>query len=595
MASNQPAERGVERDAAQYQVARELLQTAVMEARGGAVSLIFANSVIAWLGWSHGHPVAAAVVVGLSGIIAVWRVFLARRVGSGDLTPETVARSEREFEANCLLLSLMSVITAAIIYPAAPALDAVLIIAALCAMLAVAPMFISLVGRAFQLYVAPQLLALFAVSLFDPRTYSPLFAISIPVFYLTLRHAAQLHRSATELAIRRRIETDAANAAKTQFLANMSHEIRTPMNGVIGALDLLGRGELSAPQRKLLETATSSSEALLTVLNEVLDFAKIEAGKLELLQEPLFIRAVLVSVVNLFSPLAQHKGLALSADLDPTLPARVRGDAARIRQVLLNLVGNAIKFTDRGSITVRARRAPGGGDSRLMVVFEVEDTGIGIASDVAPSLFTAFFQADQSDQRRFGGTGLGLVISKRLAEAMGGELSVDSTLGRGSVFRLSLPLEALPDLPEPQAPAPSAAQPSAKLSGKVLLVEDNPVNRTLAGAMLRSLGLEVVEAEDGKIALQQMERSAFDLVLMDCQMPVMDGFAATREIRGRATPDSHTPIIAVTANAMSGDAERCLQAGMDAHLAKPFTLDQLRAAITPWLWGTRKNARPNKP
>jgi len=587
MASNQPAERGVERDAAQYQVALELLQTAVVEARGGAVSLVFANSVIAWLGWSHGHPVAAAVVVGLSGIIAVWRIFLARRVGSGDLTPEAIARSEHEFEANCLLLSLMSVVTAAIIYPAAPALDAVLIIAALCAMLAVAPMFISLVGRAFQLYVAPQLLALFAVSLFDPRTYSPLFAISIPVFYLTLRHAAQLHRAATELAIRRRIETDAANAAKTQFLANMSHEIRTPMNGVIGALDLLGRGELSPPQRKLLETATSSSEALLTVLNEVLDFAKIEAGKLELVQEPLAIRAVLVSVVNLFSPLAQHKGLALSADLSPALPARVRGDAARIRQVLLNLVGNAVKFTAHGSIVVRARRAPGG-DSRLMVVFEVEDTGIGIAPDVVPRLFTAFFQADQTNQRRFGGTGLGLVISKRLAEAMGGGLSVDSTLGSGSVFRLSLPLEALPDSPEAQAPTPPAAQLPAKLNGKVLLVEDNPVNRTLAGAMLRSLGLEVTEAEDGKIALQQMERSAFDLVLMDCQMPVMDGFAATREIRGRATPASHIPIIAVTANAMSGDAERCLRAGMDAHLAKPFTLDQLRTAITPWLWGAIK-------
>ncbi len=588
MVSKQPAGHGVERDLVQDQVQRELLQTAVMEARSSAVSVVFANGVVAWVGWANGQSIAAAVVFCLSIIIAVWRVFLARHVGSGALTPDAVTRGERWLEANCLLTSLMSAITAVVIYPAVLALDAVLIIAALCSMLAVAALYISLVGRAFQCYAVPQLLALFAVSLFDPRTYSPLFAISVPVFYLTMRRTGNMHRSTTELAIRRRIATDAANAAKTQFLANMSHEIRTPMNGVIGALDLLGRGELSPAQRNLLETATSSSEALLTVLNEMLDFAKIEAGKFELIQEPLFIRAVVVSAVNLFSPMAQHKGLALAADLDPALPARVRGDAARIRQVLLNLVGNAIKFTDRGSITVRARRAPGGGDSRPVVVFEVEDTGIGIAPDVVPSLFTAFFQADQSNQRRFGGTGLGLVISKRLAEAMGGELFVESTLGSGSVFRLSLPLEALPDLQQTQAAAPPAVPPPAKLSGKVLLVEDNPVNRALANAMLRSLGLEVTEAEDGKIALQQMERSSFDLVLMDCQMPVMDGFEATRKIRGRATPASHTPIIAVTANAMSGDVERCLRAGMDAHLTKPFTLDQLRAAITPWLWGTDK-------
>jgi signal transduction histidine kinase len=591
------AGRAAESEEVRYQVRRELLQTAVVEARGGGASLVFINAIIAWIGWSRGQEVAGAVVVVLSVVIAAWRYLLARRLRPEALACADIGRAEREFEGNALLTSVMSVVTMTFIYPATSAQSAILIMAALGAMLTVATLFVSLVGRAFQLYALPQLLALFAVCLLDARAYSPLFACVIPVFYLTLRRTARQYRSVTEMAIARRIDSDAANIrlrlakeqaeagnlAKAQFLANMSHEIRTPMNGVLGALDLLAHSKITPEQRKLLSTATASSEALLTVLNEVLDFSKIEAGRLELVNEPLLLRPVLNSVLELLSPMAQRKGLALSLEFDPSLPARVRGDAGRIRQVLLNLIGNAVKFTDRGRVSVRARRAPGGSDSRLALVLEVEDTGIGIAPEAMPRLFTPFFQADQSDRRRFGGTGLGLVISKRLTEAMGGELSVESSPARGSTFRMKLPLEALPDT---LAAVPAAAAaPPVPLAGKVLLVEDNLVNRMLAVAMLDKLGIAVTEAGDGLAALKHLEASRFDLVLMDCQLPVMDGFEATREIRARerGALAPRTPIIAVTANALSGDSERCLQAGMDGYLAKPYTLDSLRETLMPWL------------
>jgi CheY-like chemotaxis protein/two-component sensor histidine kinase len=321
------------------------------------------------------------------------------------------------------------------------------------------------------------------------------------------------------------------------------------------------------------------------LLNEVLDFSKIEAGSLVLLNEPIRLQPLLSSVVDLFSPLAHDKGLQLSMEFDPALPAWVKGDAGRIRQVLLNLIGNAVKFTDSGHVKVRAKMEPGLGDSRPKLALEVEDTGIGIPPEVLPRLFTPFFQADQSNRRRFGGSGLGLVISKRLAEAMDAELFVESEPGRGTTFLLKIPLETLSHSPEALPSGSGASDPPAPLTGKVLLVEDNPVNRTLAVAMLNRLGIEPIEAENGLAALQAMDGTSFDLVLMDCQMPVMDGFEATRAIRAREHGQlvTRTPIVAITANALSGDSERCLQAGMDAYLAKPYTLRALRETLAPWL------------
>jgi CheY-like chemotaxis protein len=294
---------------------------------------------------------------------------------------------------------------------------------------------------------------------------------------------------------------------------------------------------------------------------------------------------VLSSVVDLFAPLAHDKGLQLSMEFDPSLPAWVKGDAGRIRQVLLNLIGNAVKFTDSGHVKVRAKREPGLSDDRPGLSLEVEDTGIGISPEALPRLFTPFFQADQSNRRRFGGSGLGLVISKRLTEAMGAELYVESEPGRGSTFLFKLPLEPLSHSPGALLSEMAASHLPAPLKGKVLLVEDNPVNRTLAVAMLNRLGIEPTEAENGLAALQAMDGTSFDMVLMDCQMPVMDGFEATRAIRAREHGQlvTRTPIVAITANALSGDSERCLQAGMDAYLAKPYTLKALRATLAPWL------------
>ncbi|MDH4191158.1 MAG: ATP-binding protein [Betaproteobacteria bacterium] len=580
------------------QVRRELLRTALLEAWDGALPLVFTAAVLAWIAWTVRQPVAGAAVLAISIVVALWRALMLRRLLAAESRAAQTVPTEREFGIHAFLSGMIATLTAAFIYPASSGIHVALVIAAFAAMISVATLYITLVGRALLYYLLPQLLAFFVVSLVDPRVYSPLFALGIPVFYLTLRRAAQRHRAAVELAITRRIETDAINVAlaqakaraeaasvaKTQFLANMSHEIRTPMTGVLGALGLVSSDELSPQQRELVEIATSSSEALLTVLNEVLDFAKIEAGNLELVNEPLRIHAVVASTIKLFAPLAQRRGLTLTSDIDPAVPIRVEGDAARIRQVLMNLVGNAVKFTEHGAITVRVHRAAEA-TTATTVVFEVTDTGIGIPAEALPELFAPFHQVDTSDGRRFGGTGLGLVISKRLVDAMGGGISVESEPGRGSTFRVALPLTEIAG----EAESTTVAAARAELAGRVLLVEDNAINRETVHAMLRALGIGVVAAEHGQEALERLAGESFDLILMDCQMPVMDGFSATREIRERerARLAPRTPIIAVTAHALGDDSERCLQAGMDAYLAKPFTRDQLREAITPWLADSR--------
>jgi two-component system, sensor histidine kinase and response regulator len=537
-----------------------------------------------------------------------------------------------------------------------------------------------------------------------PGLFLVIFSLLFLVNRARLRASAQLHAQNEEFAVAR----DTALAAvreKSRFLANMSHEIRTPLNGVLGAADVLAATQLTAEQKRFVGVLRQSGNTLLALVNDVLDYSKIEAGRVTLEHMPFDLREVVESVAELFAPAAAEKGLVCTCRVAPDLPAIVTGDALRLRQILSNLLSNAVKFTAKGEVAVEAVRADHGSGG---LEFRVVDTGIGIDDATRDRLFGAFVQADDTTTRVFGGTGLGLAISAELVRLMGSRIRVDSAPGAGSCFRFVLPvrldaparprpasaappvavvqaatrirvileelladcgrsavvIDSLADLatsvragtapttwivpPEAMlepawqdlrhiaghgsparwrilatAPAGHAAEPSGPfsvdaviphplrrsaladaLSGsaatarpagpsslagpalprRILLVEDNPVNQQIASTLLQRIGCAVEVAVDGAVAVERWRSGTYDLVLMDCQMPVMDGYDATRAIRSLESDldRPRTPIVALTANALAGDRELCVAAGMDDHLGKPFTVDLLRGVVDRW-------------
>jgi len=406
---------------------------------------------------------------------------------------------------------------------------------------------------------------------------------------LVLLVRIRAYRNLNELRLRdrqlmRRLE-DANEAAlvavkaKSQFLANMSHEIRTPMTAMLGMTELLQMTELDEDQKTYADAVARGGDTLLTLVNDILDFSKIEAGLLSLEDVRINLKRLCEEVTGMLDVRANKAGLDLAVDYAEGLPTRFRGDPTRLQQVIVNLVGNAIKFTKEGGVTIRVggEELPSG---QWAVEIEVVDTGIGIATDNLDQIFEAFTQADASTTRRFGGTGLGLAISSQLVRLMGGTITVDSVEDAGSTFRIAMPLS--PDEALSTIPAPDSGL-QTDFDAKVLLVEDNPENQKLARQVLTNFGCTVSVADNGTEAVEKVAAEQFDLVFMDCQMAGMNGYDATRAIRASEEGDEHVTIVALTANVLPEERELCTSVGMDDYLSKPFSFKDIHAILERWL------------
>jgi signal transduction histidine kinase/ActR/RegA family two-component response regulator len=394
------------------------------------------------------------------------------------------------------------------------------------------------------------------------------------LFHLT-RHFLTQNDKTQENLVRAKEEADQANKAKSDFLANMSHELRTPLSGLLGMLELLKQTEIDNEQKLYVDTALTTGHGLTALIGDILDLSKIEAGFADIDPGPLDFRGLVRFVLQNFKAVAADKGVELRSEIGDDVPAWLEADETRIRQILFNLLGNAVKFTDQGAITVRLTPAPSRDGSYLL---QVEDTGIGIPSDAVNRMAEPFMQSDSDLSRPRQGAGLGLAIVKRLTDLMGGELSIQSREGQGTVVSLRLPM---PTAQEPQihASTEQAAHLGNGQTYSILVVEDDPVNLFALEQMLSGLGHNVKPAESGKQALGYLAQHTFDAVIMDVQMPGMSGIEATRAIRDSGKPYANVPILALTAHALRGDREEYLTAGMDGYLSKPASVDDLKNAL----------------